>query len=231
VRREVDGLAPVKHLQRRLDDGVFPLQRKGFWIDLGTWATSEAAVDHRRVALRKCRCQPGFGEFAALLRRLALAELSVAAGQPRKTFANARAGWAVLREHRSRFGSVDLRTGTASLGGAPGRSRPPRWTRTSTIRPSAMFARGKQAGEFRVIGPSTLSRTTRPRRDRGQPAARGEIRPQLHQRGDRGPSRVSAPIEPPLRPPGPSCVPSPDPGVECHLCPGQLRLRTFQIHP
>ena len=53
-----------------------------------------------------------------LLRRLALAELGAATGETRKTFANARAGLTVLREHRGRFGSVDLQTGATLLGGA-----------------------------------------------------------------------------------------------------------------
>ncbi|HEV7973856.1 CHAT domain-containing tetratricopeptide repeat protein [Amycolatopsis sp.] len=53
-----------------------------------------------------------------LLRRLALAELGAATGETRETFANARAGLTVLREHRGRFGSVDLQTGATLLGGS-----------------------------------------------------------------------------------------------------------------
>ncbi|RSM37710.1 CHAT domain-containing protein, partial [Amycolatopsis balhimycina DSM 5908] len=51
-----------------------------------------------------------------LVRRLALAELGAASGHRRITFANARAGLTQLQRHRSRFGSVDLQTGTTSLG-------------------------------------------------------------------------------------------------------------------
>ncbi|MDQ7804707.1 CHAT domain-containing protein [Amycolatopsis sp. A133] len=51
-----------------------------------------------------------------LVRRLALAELGAASGHRRVTFANARAGLTQLERHRSRFGSVDLQTGTTSLG-------------------------------------------------------------------------------------------------------------------
>jgi CHAT domain-containing protein len=51
-----------------------------------------------------------------LQRRLALAELGAAAGRPSDTFAQARAGLALLAEHRSRFGSLDLQTGTTTLG-------------------------------------------------------------------------------------------------------------------
>ncbi|HEX4725561.1 MAG TPA: CHAT domain-containing protein, partial [Pseudonocardiaceae bacterium] len=51
-----------------------------------------------------------------LLRALALAELGTAAGHRAQVFRQARAGLALLREHRGRFGSVDLATGTAALG-------------------------------------------------------------------------------------------------------------------
>jgi hypothetical protein len=51
-----------------------------------------------------------------LLRTLALAELGRATGNRGQTFRQARAGLALLREHRGRFGSVDLQTGTAALG-------------------------------------------------------------------------------------------------------------------
>ncbi|MEV0678790.1 CHAT domain-containing protein [Actinosynnema sp. NPDC050436] len=52
-----------------------------------------------------------------LLRRLVLAELGAAEGGRRRAFAEARSGLALLREHRARFGSLDLQTGTTSLGG------------------------------------------------------------------------------------------------------------------
>jgi tetratricopeptide (TPR) repeat protein len=51
-----------------------------------------------------------------LMRRLALAELGTATGDRRATFTHARAGLALLRDHRSRVGSLDLRTSTTSLG-------------------------------------------------------------------------------------------------------------------
>ncbi|HEY0805978.1 MAG TPA: CHAT domain-containing protein, partial [Pseudonocardiaceae bacterium] len=51
-----------------------------------------------------------------LLRSLALAELGQATGRRAQVFRQARAGLARLREHRDRFGSVDLRTGTTALG-------------------------------------------------------------------------------------------------------------------
>ncbi|HYS41998.1 MAG TPA: CHAT domain-containing protein [Pseudonocardiaceae bacterium] len=51
-----------------------------------------------------------------LLRALAMAELGHATGRPEQVFRHARAGLALLREHRGRFGSVDLQTGTTGLG-------------------------------------------------------------------------------------------------------------------
>lgn len=51
-----------------------------------------------------------------LLRRLASAELHAVEGDSVRTYAQARAGLALLREHRARLGSVDLQTGTAALG-------------------------------------------------------------------------------------------------------------------
>ncbi|MBB5953949.1 tetratricopeptide (TPR) repeat protein [Saccharothrix tamanrassetensis] len=63
------------------------------------------------------RDRPGAPLATRLLRRLVLAELGAAEGDQRRTFAEARAGLALLREHRSRFGSLDLQTGTTSLGG------------------------------------------------------------------------------------------------------------------
>jgi hypothetical protein len=61
---------------------------------------------HRRPKLLENRLQ----------RRLALAELAAARGRRAHTLANARAGLAELDQHRSRFGSVDLQTGAATLG-------------------------------------------------------------------------------------------------------------------
>jgi len=76
-------------------------------IALGRVADARAALDRirrpRRLANR-------------LQRRLALAELGVASARRTETFANARAGLALLAEHRSRFGSLDLQTGTTTLG-------------------------------------------------------------------------------------------------------------------
>ncbi|RKT54831.1 CHAT domain-containing protein [Saccharothrix australiensis] len=63
------------------------------------------------------RDRPGAPLTTRLLRRLVLAELGAAEGDQRRTFAEARAGLALLREHRGRFGSLDLQTGTTSLGG------------------------------------------------------------------------------------------------------------------
>ncbi|TCO50625.1 CHAT domain-containing protein [Actinocrispum wychmicini] len=51
-----------------------------------------------------------------LMRHLALAELGAAAGDRTATFTHARAGLAALRDHRSRIGSLDLRTSTTVLG-------------------------------------------------------------------------------------------------------------------
>lgn len=51
-----------------------------------------------------------------LMRRLALAELGAATGDRAATFTHARAGLAALRDHRSRIGSLDLRTSTTALG-------------------------------------------------------------------------------------------------------------------
>jgi hypothetical protein len=51
-----------------------------------------------------------------LTRRLALAELGAASGDRSATFAHARAGLALLRSHRSRIGSLDLRTSATFLG-------------------------------------------------------------------------------------------------------------------
>lgn len=53
-----------------------------------------------------------------LTRRLALAELGAARNDSRAVFANARAGLTLLRDHRGRTGSLDLRTSTTSLGRA-----------------------------------------------------------------------------------------------------------------
>jgi len=63
------------------------------------------------------RDRPGAPLANRLLRRLVLAEFGAAAGDRGRTFAQARAGLALLREHRRRFGSLDLQTGTTSLGG------------------------------------------------------------------------------------------------------------------
>lgn len=51
-----------------------------------------------------------------LQRRLVLAELAAASGRRAETFAQARAGLSLLADHRSRFGSLDLQTGTSTLG-------------------------------------------------------------------------------------------------------------------
>lgn len=51
-----------------------------------------------------------------LLRALALAELGHATGRRAQVFRHARAGLDLLGEHRGRFGSVDLATGTTALG-------------------------------------------------------------------------------------------------------------------
>jgi CHAT domain-containing protein/tetratricopeptide (TPR) repeat protein len=77
-------------------------------IALGRFAQAQAALAGR----------PGARALLStrLLRRLALAELGEATGNRRRTFAHARAGLALLREHRGRFGSVDLQTGTTALG-------------------------------------------------------------------------------------------------------------------
>jgi hypothetical protein len=90
--------------------------------------------DHAQAAaLLSCRAHLALGRLDAarrgldrlrrprqlenrLQRRLALAELGAAGSRRRDTFANARAGLALLAEHRSRFGSLDLQTGTAALG-------------------------------------------------------------------------------------------------------------------
>ena len=60
---------------------------------------------------------PGVPLANRLLRRLAQAELAAARGERRKTFTQVRAGLQLLRTHRGRVGSLDLRTGAASLGG------------------------------------------------------------------------------------------------------------------
>lgn len=52
-----------------------------------------------------------------LLRRLALAELAAADGDRRAVLSHARTGLALLRSQWARMGSIDLRTGTAALGG------------------------------------------------------------------------------------------------------------------
>ncbi|HEY3610642.1 MAG TPA: CHAT domain-containing protein [Pseudonocardiaceae bacterium] len=51
-----------------------------------------------------------------LLRALAMAELGRATGRRDQVFRQVRAGLALLGEHRGRFGSVDLQTGTTGLG-------------------------------------------------------------------------------------------------------------------
>jgi tetratricopeptide (TPR) repeat protein len=51
-----------------------------------------------------------------LLRALAMAELGCATGRRSQVFGQVRSGLAVLRDHRGRFGSVDLQTGTTGLG-------------------------------------------------------------------------------------------------------------------
>ncbi|MEV4314070.1 CHAT domain-containing tetratricopeptide repeat protein [Actinocrispum sp. NPDC049592] len=51
-----------------------------------------------------------------LLRQLARAEFHAAQGDATRTLRHVRSGLSLLDEHRSRFGSVDLRTGTALLG-------------------------------------------------------------------------------------------------------------------
>ncbi|SDC51849.1 CHAT domain-containing protein [Actinokineospora iranica] len=68
-------------------------------------------------ALLAGRDRPGAPLEVRLLRRIALAELGAAAGDRATTFAHARRGLALLRDHRGRFGSLDLQTGTTSLGG------------------------------------------------------------------------------------------------------------------
>ncbi|MET0133955.1 MAG: CHAT domain-containing protein, partial [Kibdelosporangium sp.] len=51
-----------------------------------------------------------------LMRHLAFAELGAATGDRNATFSHARAGLALMQDHRSRVGSLDLRTSTTSLG-------------------------------------------------------------------------------------------------------------------
>ncbi|GLZ28574.1 CHAT domain-containing protein [Lentzea sp. NBRC 105346] len=51
-----------------------------------------------------------------LMRRVTAAELHAATGDTGRVFRSARAGLAVLDDHRSRLGSLDLRTGSAALG-------------------------------------------------------------------------------------------------------------------
>ncbi len=63
------------------------------------------------------RDRPAAPLATRLLRRLVLAELGAAEGDHRRTFTEVRTGLALLSEHRSRFGSLDLQTGTTSLGG------------------------------------------------------------------------------------------------------------------
>ncbi|SMD26165.1 CHAT domain-containing protein [Kibdelosporangium aridum] len=100
----------------------------GRLTDLGLQNDAEAA---ELVAARACLARGDIGKARGhirarsgpkslpetrLMRRLALAELGAATGDRRAIFANARAGLDLLRDHRSRVGSLDLRTTTTSLG-------------------------------------------------------------------------------------------------------------------
>jgi hypothetical protein len=62
------------------------------------------------------RLGPGAPLTTHLVRSLAKAELAMARGDRRGTFANARAGLNRLSAHRVQFGSLDMQTGAASLG-------------------------------------------------------------------------------------------------------------------
>nr|WP_221471517.1 CHAT domain-containing protein [Amycolatopsis umgeniensis] len=74
-----------------------------------------AEPDAARAALAD-RALPGGPLANRLLRNLARAELAWATGDRRTTLAEARAGLKSLETYRSGFGSLDLRTGVASLG-------------------------------------------------------------------------------------------------------------------
>jgi tetratricopeptide (TPR) repeat protein len=72
-------------------------------------------LDQARPHVRR-RGGPGSVLETRLMRRLTLTELSAAAGDRGATLRHARAGSAMLRQRRSRFGSLDVQTGAASLG-------------------------------------------------------------------------------------------------------------------
>ncbi|MFC3454316.1 CHAT domain-containing protein [Amycolatopsis speibonae] len=76
---------------------------------------AHAEPDAARAALED-RALPGGPLANRLLRYLARAELAWSTGDRRTTLAQARAGLKALEAYRNGFGSLDLRTGVASLG-------------------------------------------------------------------------------------------------------------------
>jgi tetratricopeptide (TPR) repeat protein len=108
-----------------------------------------------------------------LERRLARAELGSASGDFRATFANARAGLAIIEEHRRSFGSVEFKTSTTALGAELAR-----------IGLAEALDRGSPALVFRWL---ELSRAqafrlpaVRPAADPGTVAAVAELRQLVH---------------------------------------------------
>ncbi len=80
-------------------------------------ARANGAVGRRELAeegIRRCRSRTMLDN--RVQRRLALAELCAAAGDTAGVRLHCRLGLRLLGRHRSRFGSIDLRTGSAALG-------------------------------------------------------------------------------------------------------------------
>ncbi|HKN55911.1 MAG TPA: tetratricopeptide repeat protein, partial [Amycolatopsis sp.] len=109
VAHEATSLASrLRQLGLRNDAEIAALLAARANIALGDVGAADAGIParERRAAPLENR----------LFRRLALAELGAAKGDRRVTFTHARAGLVQLQRHRSHFGSIDLQTGTTSLG-------------------------------------------------------------------------------------------------------------------
>ncbi|MBI1759119.1 MAG: CHAT domain-containing protein [Actinobacteria bacterium] len=89
--------------------------------ELAGWLSVRALVAAGRPAEAADRAatlpaRPTYSLELRLVGRLGRAELALAGGRRSAAFTQLRAGLATLQEHRSRFGSLDLQVGVASLG-------------------------------------------------------------------------------------------------------------------
>src|SRR5262249_28188637 len=102
--RQADALATtLRSLGLRYDAGMAALLWVRAWPAAGRTGKAVPATRDAPVEVR-------------VLRRLTRAESHLAADRRGAAFAEIRAGLADLQGYRSRFGSVDLQSGTATLG-------------------------------------------------------------------------------------------------------------------